>query len=63
MKTIEEQYLLNLIEEANKKKIEYLEVDRNKEASKWEDKELLLVSIYSLVEDGYKYRNQESEVN
>ena len=59
MKTIEEQYLLNLIEEANKKKIEYLEVDRNKEASKWENKELLLVSIYSLVEDGYKCRNQK----
>ena len=59
MKTIEEQYLLNKIEEANKKKIEYLEVDRNKEASKWEDKELLLVSIYSLVQDGYKYRKQK----
>lgn len=56
MKTIEEQYIINKIEEASKKKIEYLEVDRNKEASKWENKELLLVSIYSLIEDGYKYR-------
>lgn len=57
MKTIEEQYLLNKIEEATKKKIEYLEADKNKEANKWEDKEFLLVSIYSLIEDGYKYRN------
>lgn len=56
MKTVEEQYLLNKIEEASKKKIEYLEADRNKEANKWEDKELLLVNIYSLIEDGYKYR-------
>ena len=57
MKTIEEQYLLTKIEEANKKKIEYLEANKNKEANKWEDKEFLLVSIYSLIEDGYKYRN------
>lgn len=57
MKTIEEQYLLTKIEEATKKKIEYLEADKNKEANKWEDKEFLLVSIYSLIEDGYKYRN------
>ncbi len=57
MKTIEEQYLLTQIEEATKKKIEYLEADKNKEANKWEDKEFLLVSIYSLIEDGYKYRN------
>ena len=57
MKTMEEQYLLTKIEEATKKKIEYLEADKNKEANKWEDKEFLLVSIYSLIEDGYKYRN------
>lgn len=63
MKTIEEQYLLNKIEEATKKKIEYLEADRNKEANKWEDKELLLVSIYSLIEDGYKYRNLNKKNN
>lgn len=59
MKTIEEQYLLNKIEEANKKKIEYLEVDKNKQAEKWENIELLYVSIYSLVQDGYKYRKQK----
>ena len=63
MKTIEEQYLLNKIEEANKKKIEYLEVDKNKQAEKWENIELLYVSIYSLVQDGYKYRKmKEKEV-
>lgn len=59
MKTIEEQFLLNKIEEARKKKIEYLEVDKNKEANKWEDIEYLFVSIYSLVEDGYKFRNKK----
>lgn len=61
MKTIEEQYLLNKIEEASKKKVEYLEVDRNKEASKWENKEILLVSIYSLIEDGYKWRTKDNK--
>ena len=61
MKTIEEQFLLNKIEEARKKKIEYLEVDRNKDANKWEDIELLFVSIYSLIEDGYKFRKRKDK--
>lgn len=66
MKTIEEQFLINAINNANKKKIEYLEVDKNKQAEKWENIELLYVSIYSLVEDGYKYRKingGKNEVN
>lgn len=63
MKTIEEQFLISKIDEANKKKIEYLEVDRNKQANKWENIELLYVSIYSLVKDGYKYRNLRKSIN
>jgi len=59
MKTIEEQFLINTINHANKKKIEYLEVDKNKQAEKWENIELLYASIYSLVEDGYKYRDKK----
>jgi hypothetical protein len=59
MKTVEEQFLINKINEANKKKIEYLEADRNKEAEKWENIELLYVSIYGLIEDGYKYREEK----
>ncbi len=59
MKTVEEQFLINKINEANKKKMEYLEADRNKEAEKWENIELLYVSIYSLVQDGYKYRKEK----
>ena len=63
MKEIEEQFLINAINNANKKKIEYLEVDKNKQAEKWENIELLYVSIYSLVQDGYKYRKiKEKEV-
>lgn len=56
MKEVEEQFLINAINNANKKKIEYLEADKNKQAEKWENIELLYVSIYSLVQDGYKYR-------
>lgn len=59
MKEVEEQFLINKINEANKKKMEYLEADRNKEAEKWENIELLYVSIYSLVQDGYKYRKEK----
>lgn len=59
MKEIEEQFLINAINNANKKKIEYLEVDKNKQAEKWENIELLYASIYSLVQDGYKYRNKK----
>lgn len=61
MKEVEEQFLINKINEANKKKMEYLEADRNKEAEKWENIELLYASIYSLVQDGYKYRKEEIE--
>lgn len=56
MKEVEEQFLINHITEANKKKIEYLEADRNDLAEKWENLELLFASIYGLVLDGYKYR-------
>lgn len=56
MKEVEEQFLINHINEANKKKIEYLEADRNDLAEKWENLELLFASIYGLVLDGYKYR-------
>ena len=56
MKEVEEHFLINHINEANKKKIEYLEADRNDLAEKWENLELLFASIYGLVLDGYKYR-------
>lgn len=56
MKEVEEQFLINHINEANKKKIEYLEADRNDLAEKWGNLELLFASIYGLVLDGYKYR-------
>jgi len=56
MKEVEEQFLINHINEANKKKIEYLEADRNDLAEEWENLELLFASIYGLVLDGYKYR-------
>lgn len=63
MKEVEEQFLINAINNANKKKIEYLEVDKNKQAEKWENIELLYVSIYSLVQDGYKYRKLKESKN
>lgn len=56
IKEVEEQFLINHIDEANKKKIEYLEADRNDLADKWENLELIYTSIYGLVLDGYKYR-------
>lgn len=59
MKTVEEQFIINKVEEASKKKMEYLEADRNKEAEKWENIELLYVSIYGLMIDGYKYRKEK----
>ena len=61
MKEIEEQFIINAINNANKKKIEYLEVDKNKQAEKWENLELLYVSIYSLIQDGYKYRKLKED--
>jgi hypothetical protein len=60
-KEVEEQFLINAINNANKKKIEYLEADKNKQAEKWENLELLYVSIYSLVQDGYKYRKLKGD--
>ena len=36
METIEESVILRAVENANKKKMEYLEADRNKEAERWE---------------------------
>lgn len=57
-KEVQEQYLEQEIEKARKKFIEYKEVDNNNQANRWEARVWLLESIYSLVEDGYKYRKQ-----
>ena len=57
-KEVQEQYLEQEIEKARKKFIEYKEVDNNSQANRWEARVWLLESIYSLVEDGYKYRKQ-----
>lgn len=62
-KTIEESYILNKIEKAEKKKIEYLEADRNSQAVKWELEEEILNKIYRLMEDGYKYRKEKENKN
>ena len=61
MKEVEEQFLINYINETNKKKIEYLEADRNDLAEKWENLELIYTSIYGLVLDGYKYRKLKED--
>lgn len=60
MITSEEQYLLMKVEEFNKKKIEYLEVDNNSQAKVWEQKEELYTSIFRLVQDGLKYRKEKA---
>lgn len=52
----EETFIYNKIEECEKKKIEYLEVDNNRQAKVWEQKENLYRSIFRLIQDGYKYR-------
>lgn len=52
----EETFVYNKIEECEKKKIEYLEVDNNRQAKVWEQKENLYRSIFRLIQDGYKYR-------
>lgn len=54
--TSEEEYLLLKIEEFSKKKMEYLEVDNNRQAKVWEQKEDLYSSIFRLVQDGLKWR-------
>lgn len=59
----EELYLLKKIEEYEKKKIEYLEVDNNRQAKVWEQKEDLYRSIFRLVQDGYKLRKIEENFN
>ena len=62
-KTIEESYILNKIEKASKKKMEYLEADRNNQADKWELEEEILNKIYRLMENGYKYRKEKEKQN
>jgi hypothetical protein len=66
MKTIEEEFLLYQIEKCDKKRMEYLEVDNNYMADVWGAKLDTYNNIYSLVEDGYKYREikqKEKEKN
>ena len=60
-KEVQEQYLEQEIEKAQKKYREYLEADRNNQANRWEARVWLLESIYSLVEDGYKWRKQKEK--
>lgn len=61
--TSEEEYLLLKIEEFSKKKMEYLEVDNNRQAKVWEQKEDLYSSIFRLVQDGLKLRRIEAKAN
>lgn len=59
----EETFIYNKIEECEKKKIEYLEVDNNRQAKVWEQKENLYRSIFRLIQDGYKYRKMVEKNN
>lgn len=59
MKTIEEQYILNLIEKYEKKLNEYNEVSNDKQVKKYENLLYILNNLYNLVEDGYKYRSDK----
>lgn len=54
--TIEESWILEQQKKYEKMKMEYNEVGRNKLMEKYEDLEHLMYSIYTLIEDGYKYR-------
>lgn len=56
MKSIEEEFILKEIQKLEKKRIEYLEVDKNNLAHTYELKLDIWNNIYNLVEDGYKYR-------
>lgn len=62
MKEIPEQWLELEIKKARRKHQEYLEADRNEIAKRYETRIWLLESIYSLVEDGYKYRKQNENI-
>lgn len=59
----EETFIYNKIDECEKKKIEYLEVDNNRQAKVWEQKENLYRSIFRLIQDGYKLRKIEENAN
>ena len=61
-KEVQEQYLEQEIEKASKKHQEYLEADKNSQANRWEARVWLLESIYSLVEDGYKWRKERENI-
>lgn len=56
MKSVEEEFILKEIEKLEKRRIEYLEADRNALAETYELKLNIWNNIYNLVEDGYEYR-------
>lgn len=56
MKTIEEQWIENQRIKYYKKKMAYLEADKNKQAQRAENIEWILNNIQTLIDDGYKYR-------
>lgn len=60
MKSVEEEFILKEIEKLDKRRIEYLEADRNALAETYELKLNIWNNIYNLVEDGYKYRAKKS---
>lgn len=62
MKEVPEQWLELEIRKARRKHQEYLEADRNEIAKRYEARIWLLENIYSLVEDGYKYRKQNENI-
>lgn len=56
MKTIEEQWIENQRIKYYKKKMDYLEADKNIQAQRAENIEWILNNIQTLIDDGYKYR-------
>ena len=62
---MEENIILDTIDKEirkyNKRKIEYLEVDRSELAKKYENMEWIYENIYSLVIDGFKYRKLKED--
>lgn len=58
--TDEEKWIIEQQEKYEKMKTEYNEVGRNKLMEKYENLEHLMYSIYLLIEDGYKYRKEQS---
>ena len=56
-------YLQNETVKYHNKYIDYLEVDKNKTASKYEDLSHMFQEIYDLVIDGYHFRELIDKVN